>query len=69
MATWQDCGRDYGELKQNFDWLNDSQLRAALSYYTLYPADIDRRLEREREWTQDKVKRELPFASPGRPGS
>ena len=69
VAVWQDCGRDYSELKQNFNWLNDSQLRAALSYYTLYPAEIDGRLEREHRWTQERVKRELPFSSPGRPGS
>jgi len=69
VAAWQDCGEDYSELQQSFDWLNDAQLRAALSYYTLYPADIERRLERERQWTQDKVTRELPFASAGRPGS
>ena len=68
VAAWQDCGQDYSELKQNFHWLNDSQIRAALSYYTLYPAEIDGRLERERRWTQERIKRELPFSSAGRPG-
>jgi uncharacterized protein (DUF433 family) len=69
VAVWQECGRDYEELKENFNWLNDSQLRAALSCYTLYPVEIDTRLERERRWTQERIKRELPFSSPGRPGS
>ena len=69
VAVWQDCGRDYEGLKANFNWLNDSQLRAALSYYTLYPVEIDARLERERRWTQERIKSELPFSSPDRPGS
>jgi uncharacterized protein (DUF433 family) len=69
VAVWLECGRDYDELKVNFDWLNDSQLRAAISYYTLYPVEIDGRLERERRWIPERIRRELPFSSPGQPES
>jgi uncharacterized protein (DUF433 family) len=63
VAVWQVCGRDYDELVQNFDWLTDAQVRAALSYYARYPSEIDKRLERERQWTEEKVRAGLPFSS------
>jgi uncharacterized protein (DUF433 family) len=63
IAVWQECENDYDELKRNFDWLTDVQIRAALSYYSLYREEIDRRLERERQWTEDRVAREFPFSS------
>ena len=66
IIVWQDCGRDYEELEKNFEWLTDAQLRAALSYYTLYPTEIDHRLARERQWTPDRLKKELPFSTPGK---
>ena len=47
VSVWLDCGRSYDDLKQNFDWLTDAQLRAALSYYILYPHEVDRRIARE----------------------
>jgi len=69
VAAWQECGRNYDELVQNFDWLTDAQLQAAVSYYALYPKEIDKRLERERHWTKDEVRRDLPFSSLGKPGA
>ncbi len=67
VAAWQECGRNYDELVQNFNWLADAQLQAAVSYYALYPKEIDKRLERERHWTKEQVRRELPFSSLGKP--
>jgi uncharacterized protein (DUF433 family) len=66
VATWRAYGEDYDELRQSYDWLAEAQLRAALSYYELYPDEIDERLERERCWTADRVRSELPFARPRR---
>jgi uncharacterized protein (DUF433 family) len=66
VATWRACGEDYDELRRNYDWLDEAQLRAALSYYALYPDEIEERLERERRWTADRVWSELPFARPRR---
>ena len=34
-------------------------------YYELYPHEIDARLEREAQWTPERVARKLPFARPG----
>lgn len=64
VETWRQCGEDYDEVRRNFDWLNEPQIRAALAYYSLYPDDIDARIERERRWTPEKVWKELPFSAP-----
>ena len=34
-------------LRQNYPWLSEAQLRAALGYYEIYPSEINARLERE----------------------
>jgi uncharacterized protein (DUF433 family) len=64
IATWQACGRDERQLAQNYPWLTQPQLRAALAYYALYPDEIEARLAREHQWTPERVRRELPFAVP-----
>ena len=63
IATWKDCSEEMGKLRREYEWLSETQLRAALAYYRLYQAEIDRRLEREAEWTTDRVLNELPFAA------
>jgi len=63
-ATWKRCDGDYEKLRREYDWLTEPQLRAALAYYKLYPSEIDTRLERERSWTPERVRRELPFSTP-----
>lgn len=62
VAAWQAVGRDFNQLRREFDWLSAMQLRAALGYYELYPKEIQSRLEREEAWTPERVARELPFA-------
>ena len=64
ISVWQELNdaKSYGELRANFDWLSEAQLRTAVAYYKLYPSEIDARLAREREWTPEKVRKELPFA-------
>ena len=64
IATWQACGQDERQLAQNYPWLTQPQLRAALAYYALYPDEIEARLAREHQWTPKQVRRELPFAVP-----
>ncbi len=64
IATWRAGGKDRAKLRESLHWLTEAQIRAALSYYELYPGDIDPRLERERQWTPERVRRELPFSTP-----
>jgi uncharacterized protein (DUF433 family) len=60
----KEVGEDYGELRKSYPWLSEPQLRAALSYYELYPDEIEARLELEESWTPERLKREMPFAVP-----
>lgn len=67
VATWHASGRDYDALRENYPWLEEPQLRAALSYYELYPEEIEARLEEERRWSKERVWSEHPFSRPGGP--
>lgn len=64
VATWKDSGRNYEALRRNYPWLTEAQIRAALAYYEVYPAEIEARLLRESQWTPERVRRELPFSRP-----
>lgn len=64
VATWRELERDFERLCASYPWLTQTQLRAALAYYDLYPEEIDARLERERGWTPERVWLALPFSRP-----
>lgn len=66
VATWKAGNTSYDDLRKNYDWLTDIQLRSALAYYKLYPAEIDARLAREERWTAERVAEEYPFLVPRR---
>ena len=63
IATWKE-GETFEALRRSYPWLTEPQLRAALAYYEVYPSEIEVRLEREAQWTPERVWRELPFARP-----
>lgn len=63
IATWKE-GKTFEALRRSYPWLTEPQLRAALAYYEVYPSEIEARLEREAQWTPERVRRELPFARP-----
>jgi uncharacterized protein (DUF433 family) len=69
IATWREANGDFATVRQAYTQLSESQLRAALGYYELYPEEIDERLRREAGWTPERLRRELPFAMPRRPGA
>lgn len=64
IATWREAGESWEALRQAYPELAEAQLRAALNYYRLYPAEIDLRLEQEAEWTPERLASELPFTQP-----
>ncbi len=66
VASWLGSARDFAQLRQNYNWLSEPQLRAALAYYEAYPQEIDARLDREAHWTPEKVASDLPFVAPRR---
>lgn len=40
IQVYRSCGEDWDRLKAGLHWLTDDQLRAALSYFELYPDEI-----------------------------
>lgn len=63
IATFKGLGEDYENLKEAYHWLSEQQIRAALSYYALYPKEIDKRITSNEEMTEDKVRKRFPFLS------
>lgn len=63
-AAWKQCGESFAKLRRDFPWLAEPQLRAALGYFELYPAEIEDRLAREAAWTPESLRREHPALVP-----
>ncbi|UCE52425.1 MAG: DUF433 domain-containing protein [Desulfobacterales bacterium] len=61
IATFKGLGESYEEIKKAYHWLSEQQLRSALSYYALYPKEIDERITRNEEITQEKIVKRFPF--------
>ena len=63
IATFKGLGENYNNLKKTYHWLGDQQIRAALSYYALYPDDIEEKIARNKNITQQQVLKRFPFLS------
>ncbi len=63
VSTWLAADREPDRLRQAYDWLTEPQIRAALAYYDLYPAEVDARIARETHWTVDRVGTDIPSTS------
>ena len=61
ISTFKGVGENYDDLKEAYHWLSDQQIRSALSYYALYPDEIDEKITRNEELTQEKVLKRFPF--------
>ncbi len=57
-----DC--NIARLRTAFHWLNESQLDAALKYYTLFLDEIDARIALEEALTPEVVYAKYPFMRP-----
>jgi hypothetical protein len=51
-------------LQRAYYWLSAEQLKAALGYYTVYPQEIDRLIEQNEQWSEEKVRERYPFMRP-----
>lgn len=67
VATWRNLEEDMDRLEQSYPWLSEMQLRAALGYFRLFPDEIDVRIDREEAWTPERVRQEIPYATPAEP--
>jgi uncharacterized protein (DUF433 family) len=63
IATFKGLGENYEKLKKTYHWLSDQQIRSALSYYALYPDEIDEKIIRNEDITQEQVFKRFPFLS------
>jgi uncharacterized protein (DUF433 family) len=63
IATFKGLGENYDKLKETYHWLSEQQIRSALSYYALYPDDIEERITRNEDITQELVIKRFPFLS------
>ncbi len=66
VRSWKEADEDLAVTLAAYPSLSEIQVRAALGYYTQFPAEIDARLERESAWSEERVRRELPYATPRR---
>jgi len=60
-AAFKETGENYPKLQKVYHWLSEPQLRSALSYYALYPEEIDARVMRNKDLTREKVSKRFPF--------
>ena len=63
IATFKGLDENYDKLKDTYHWLNDQQIRSALSYYALYPDEIDKKITHNEEITEAQVIKRFPFLS------
>ena len=61
VSTYRSVGKDFDRLKKAYHWLSPEAIRAALGYYALYPQEIDRLIDQNESWTEDKMRKRYPF--------
>jgi len=61
IATYKGLKEDFKRLQKAYHWLSREQLKAALGYYMIYPQEIDRLIERNEQWNDEKVRERYPF--------
>jgi len=63
IAAYKSVGKDLKRLKKAYHWLSQEQLKAVLSYYSAYPEEIERLIERNESWTKKKIQERHPLMS------
>ena len=63
IATFKGLGENYDKLKETYHWLSEPQIRSAVAYYILYPDEIDEKITRNEDFTQEQVTNRFPFLS------
>ena len=60
-AAYKGMKEDFKRLQKAYHWLSVEQLKTALGYYTIYPQEIDRLIEQNEQWDDEKVRKRYPF--------
>lgn len=61
IAAFKGMKNDIARLKKAYHWLNDAQLRSGLSFYKIYPEEIDSLIEQNERLTHADVLEKFPF--------
>lgn len=61
VAAYKGVKEDLKRLQKTYHWLSGEQLKAALGYYRSYPQEIDRLIEQNERWNDEKVRDRYPF--------
>jgi uncharacterized protein (DUF433 family) len=55
IATYKSLNQDDARLRESYHWLSEPQLRSALTYFRLYPDEIERQILRNEAWSKEKL--------------
>jgi len=61
IAAYKSVKEDFKRLKKAYHWLSAVQLKAALGYYAIYPKEIDRLIEQNEQWNDERLRERYPF--------
>jgi uncharacterized protein (DUF433 family) len=61
IASWKAVGESMADLRDEYAWLDEFQIRAALTYYGTYTEEIDDRLACEEHWSPERIREKYPF--------
>ena len=61
IAAYKSVKEDFKRLKKAYHWLSGEQLKAALGYYAIYPKEIDRLIEQNEQWNDERLRDRYPF--------
>jgi uncharacterized protein (DUF433 family) len=61
IAAYKTMKENFKRLQKAYHWLSAEQLKAALGYYTVYPKEIDRLIQQNEQWSNEKVRERYPF--------
>ena len=61
IAGYKSMKGDFKRLQKAYHWLSAEQLKAALGYYAAYPQEIDRLIQQNEQWSDEKVRERYAF--------
>lgn len=60
IATYKGVRENFGRLRKAYHWLTEQQIKAAVSYYRVYPEEIDQLMKQNEELTRKYVHKRYP---------
>jgi uncharacterized protein (DUF433 family) len=64
IMGYRSVDEDWDRLRESYHWLTEYQLRSALAYAEAYHDEIERRIQRDEQWTPEKLYEMYPFMRP-----